>query len=77
MLNKCNTREWAHPDVKLRTVLCLFLFLTFVMLKHSLLQLFPLKISFFKSNQGAFGDVGVHRDRKITHLGLVFVISDD
>ena len=58
-------------------MLSFFLLLTFVMLKHTLLQLFSFKISFFKGNNTAFGNVGVNWNRKITHLGLVFLITND
>ncbi len=58
-------------------MLSFFLLLTFVMLKHTLLQLFSFKISFFKGNNTTFGNVGVNWNRKITHLGLVFLITND
>ena len=41
-------------------MLSFFLLLTFVMLKHTLLQLFSFKISFFKGNNTAFGRVATN-----------------
>ena len=58
-------------------MLSFFLLLTFVMLKHTLLQLLSFNISFFKSNKAALGDVGIDWYRKITHLGLVLLIAND
>ena len=53
------------------------LLLTLVMLKHTLLELFPFKIPFFKGNKRALGYVGVNRDRKIAHLGLILLVTHD
>ena len=58
-------------------MLSFFLLLTFVMLQHALLQLLSFKIAFLKSDQRAFCNVGVDGHRKVAHLGLVFLITND
>jgi hypothetical protein len=58
-------------------MLSLLLLLTFMMLQHALLQFLSFKIAFLKSDQRAFCDVCMNGYRKVTHLGLVLLISDD
>ena len=58
-------------------MLRLLLLLTFVMLQHTLLELLSFKVPFLKSYQRTLGYVGVNGYRKIAHLGLVLLISDN